>query len=371
MAIEILLPRLGWTMEEGTFVEWLKKDGDVIKPGDVLYTVESDKSLNEVEAFDAGILRIPANSPAPGSKIPVGTVLAYIVQAGEEVGQVAQVKSVAQIDPPTSAVRDLPKHDLARSTQHAQPTISPRARRVASELNVDWAALQGSGRTGRIIERDIRAAATQTVQEVAVNASPLAQRLATDLGVDLQQLAQTMPGKRIERGDVERAAAAAAPQPQVSRTLMSSTRRIIAERMATSAHTTAPVTLNTEVDATELVRMREQLKADAAKQNREQSSVPAFNDLFAKICAHALREHPALNVRLDGDTIVQEPSAHIGIAVDTERGLVVAVVRDVQDKPLRQISAESQAVIQRARAGTATLADLRGSTFTTHQPRHV
>ena len=77
MAIEILLPRLGWTMEEGTLVEWIKHDGDAVQPGDVLYTVESDKSLNEVESFDAGILRIPAASPAPGSIVPVGTVLAY------------------------------------------------------------------------------------------------------------------------------------------------------------------------------------------------------------------------------------------------------------------------------------------------------
>ena len=78
MAIEILLPRLGWTMEEGTFVEWLKHDGETITPGDVLFTVESDKSLNEVEAFDAGILRIPPDSPAPGSRVPVGTVLGYL-----------------------------------------------------------------------------------------------------------------------------------------------------------------------------------------------------------------------------------------------------------------------------------------------------
>ena len=333
MAIEILLPRLGWTMEEGTFVEWLKKDGDAIKPGDVLYTVESDKSLNEVEAFDAGVLRIPASAPAPGAKIPVGTVLAYIMQAGEEI-------------------RETP--------------ISPRARRVATELSVDWAALKGSGRTGRIVERDIRAAALQTVQPIptpaVINASPLAARLAVDLGVDLQQLAQAMPGKRIERGDIERAAAIA--QPHTTHTPMSGTRRVIAERMASSAHTTAPVTLNTEVDATELVRLREHLKADAAKQNREEQRIPTFNDLLAKISAQALRDHPALNARLDGDAIVQESSAHIGIAVDTERGLLVIVLRDVQDKPLRQIAEESQALIQRARAGTAPPDELRGSTFT-------
>ena len=397
MAIEILLPRLGWTMEEGTFVEWLKQDGDEIKPGDVLYTVESDKSLNEVEAFDAGILRIPATSPAPGAKIPVGTVLAYIVQQGEAMptARFAGQQHTSQTDDQTAATNStLPPADDSRLTAHAsapaanssQPTtISPRARRIAQELKVDWMTLRGSGRTGRIVERDVRAAVMATpVESIKVSASPLAQRLAADLGVDLHQLAQSMPGKRIERDDVERAATvqkaatpvvtpASAPTPLSASTAtpqrqpMSNTRRVIAERMATSAHTTAPVTLNTEVDATELVRLREQLKADAAKQNRDKSSspnIPSFNDLLAKISAHALREHPAVNVRLDGDAIVSEPSAHIGIAVDTERGLLVVVVRDVHDKTLRQIAGEAQGLIQRARDGKAIPSELRGSTFT-------
>ena len=404
MAIEILLPRLGWTMEEGTFVEWLKNDGDLIVPGDVLYTVESDKSLNEVEAFDAGILRIPANSPAPGSKIPVGTVLAYIVQAGESVeGKAWSVERGATIDdrsfdspnsigslrtssPTTDDGASLtpdtshptPNTPLTPNTSHSTPhaprstphAISPRARRIATELQVDWASLSGSGRTGRIVERDIRAAATSVrpTESVKINASPLAQRLAADLNVDLQQLAQSLPGKRIEREDVERAAQAVAQKPAPATSgqpqPMSPTRRVIAERMAISAHTTAPVTLHTEVDATELVRIREQLKGDVAKQNRDKSNIPSYNDLLAKITAHALREHPALNVRLDGAAIVSESSAHIGMAVDTERGLLVVVVRDVQDKPLRQIAAESQALVQRARDGKAMPDDLRGSTFT-------
>ena len=396
MAIEILLPRLGWTMEEGTFVEWLKQDGDEIKLGDVLYTVESDKSLNEVEAFDAGILRIPATSPAPGAKIPVGTVLAYIVQPGEAMPttRFAGQQPASQTDDQTAATNStlppaedspLTAHAAAPAANSSQSTISPRARRIAQELKVDWMTLQGSGRTGRIVERDVHAAVrAKPAESIKVNASPLAQRLAADLGVDLHQLAQSMPGKRIERDAVERAATvqkaatpvvipASAPTPLSAPTAtpqrqpMSNTRRVIAERMATSAHTTAPVTLNTEVDATELVRLREQLKADAAKQNRDKSSspnIPSFNDLLAKISAHALREHPAVNVRLDGDAIVSEPSAHIGIAVDTERGLLVVVVRDVHDKTLRQIAGEAQGLIQRARDGKAIPSDLRGSTFT-------
>jgi pyruvate dehydrogenase E2 component (dihydrolipoamide acetyltransferase) len=381
MAIEILLPRLGWTMEEGTLIEWLKRDGDRVQPGDVLYTVESDKSLNEVEAFDAGILRIPPDSPAPGSKVPVGALLAYIVQPGEDVPTAgAPAASAAN---PAAAVAPAAEQPRATAGRAAEPTISPRARRVAAGLGVDWKALTGSGRTGRIVERDVRAAASKAAA-VAINASPLAQRLAADLGVDLGQLAQAVPGQRIERADVERAVAAAraaaaqaaertptppgAPVPaqaEFTRAPMTRTRRVIADRMSAAARTAAPVTLTAEADASELVKLRAQLKADAeARSAGADALIPSINDVLIKIAATALLEHPALNARLDGDDIVTYHAAHVGLAVDVERGLLVVVVRDAQDKTLRQIAAESRRLIERARAGTSSPDELRGSTFT-------
>ena len=145
-----------------------------------------------------------------------------------------------------------------------------------------------------------------------------------------------------------------------SRKPMSSTRKLIAERMTTTLRTVAPVTLTTEVDATELVKLRESLKADAANSGGE---VPSYNDLLAKIAATALAAHPQINARIEGDEIVTEASAHIGIAVDTDRGLLVVVVRDAQDKTVRQIAQASKEVIARAKDGKATMNDLRGSTF--------
>ncbi len=396
MSIEILLPRLGWTMEEGTLVEWIKHDGDAIQPGDVLYTVESDKSLNEVESFDAGILRIPASSPAPGSKVPVGTVLAYIVQAGEALPVAANGDGQLAVNGKPSAVFSDPITDQRSAISNhrsLKTAISPRARRVAAELGVDLAQLTGSGKTGRIVERDVRAAhsvaaaaATDRGQPVIVAATPVAQRMATELGVDLAELARSMPGKRIERADVERAAqrktedvgqlaigvkpssAGGAAATAQSRMPMSSTRRVIAERMAASAHTAAPVTLTTEVDATELVRLRAQLKADAAAHPADAAhpaaDVPTINDVLIKIVAHALKEHPALNARLDGDHIVLFDAAHIGVAVDAERGLLVVVLRDAGAKSVREIAGESRRLIERARTGTSTPNDLSGGTFT-------
>src|SRR5262249_1740242 len=159
-----------------------------------------------------------------------------------------------------------------------------------------------------------------------------------------------------ERADVERAAAqkqstliSPAPQP-ATKSPVSTTRRVIAERMAASAHTTAPVTLTTEVDATELVRLRKQLKADPAAATK---AIPAYNDLLAKLTAQALIEHPALNARFDDaeGAILYYDSVHIGLAVDTGRGLIVPVLHDVERKSLRQIAEESADLVERARSG--------------------
>jgi pyruvate dehydrogenase E2 component (dihydrolipoamide acetyltransferase) len=359
-------------MEEGVFVEWLKHDGDEVKPGDLIYTVESDKTTVEVENFEAGILRIPPNSPAPGSRIPVGALLAYVAQPGEMLAFETHPESKkveAKSERPRAAARSVVTGGQQPTPTNLQPAISPRARRVAKEIGVDWSALAGSGITGRIVERDVRAAAEKqaTLRAPAINASPLAQRVARELGVDLNALATTLGEKRIERADVERFAAerdAAAPEdvaPVASRQLMSRTRRFIAERMTVTMRTVAPVTLTIEVDATELVRMRQALKADAEHASAES---PSYNDLLAKIASKALLEHPHMNTRIEGEEIVTEAATHIGIAVDTERGLLVAVVRDVQDKSVRQIARESHSLIARVREGKAAPSDLRGSTFT-------
>ncbi len=160
MAEPIAMPRLGWTMEEGTLVEWLKADGDAVEVGEILFTVESDKALNEIETFSGGILRIPPDAPRPGDTVPVGTLLGYLLQPDEEMPTAPPPIPTAEPVPPAPVAKSEPVPTPTR-TRSAGPTISPRARRVASELGVEWRALTGSGRTGRIVERDVRAAAAR------------------------------------------------------------------------------------------------------------------------------------------------------------------------------------------------------------------
>lgn len=376
MAVEVVMPRLGWTMESGRLVEWLKHDGEGVEAGEHIFVVETDKAAVEVEALDSGILRVPPDAPQEGSDIPVGAMMAYLLRPDEPVpwqagaapppSQLDQdpLATEAPADDPPGAASSLPAPAAANGTgaEAGDPAISPRARRIAGELGVSWSGLKGSGRTGRIVERDVRA---QAARPAPLRATPLARRVAHEAGVDLEQLAQALPGKRISRADVDvlapPAPAGAADQAAPPATLpLSPVRRIIAARMAESVQTTAPVTLTTEADASELVYLRNRVRSD---RQTEPGRVPAYLDFLVRLAALALREHPAINVSLSGDALIQHAAVHIGIAVDTERGLLVPVVRDADLRSVEQIAAETARLIEDARAGRSGPDDLRGSTF--------
>jgi pyruvate dehydrogenase E2 component (dihydrolipoamide acetyltransferase) len=164
MAIEITVPRLGWTMEEGVFLGWLKQDGDAVREGEALFTLESDKSAQEVEATESGVLRISPHAPAAGGKVRVGEVLGYVAAEGESVAfdakgsEVGDAESAVgnQASDAAPAVARPGAEGLSRTT-----TISPRAARTAAALGVDWTKIRGTGRTGRIRERDVLAAASK------------------------------------------------------------------------------------------------------------------------------------------------------------------------------------------------------------------
>ena len=380
MASEIVMPRLGWTMEEGSVAEWLKKDGDQVAVGEIIFTVEGDKAINEIESFESGILRILPDSPALGVKVPIGALLAYLVQPGERApfetatfpaaASGPQLEASDRVQPGTvAAPAQKQSSNSIDKSPGSLPTISPRAKRVAAELAIDWSRVSGSGRSGRIVERDIRMAADHAAAQstalaaaapVDTRISPVARRAAEVHQVDLDTLAATLPGKRIEKEDVVRVAAVAPPlgERQVP---MSSIRQITSERMLTSVHSTAPVTLTTEIDATELVKFRKQFKQKAEAAG---IPVPGYTDLLTKLLGEALADHPALNARLDNDQIVYSDTIHVGFAVDTDRGLFVPVVRDVQTKSVRQIARESAALIARAREGKLTAEAMSGGTFT-------
>ena len=341
MPVEVLMPRLGWTMETGIFVEWLKKDGETVKSGDILFTVETDKALNEVECLDDGVLRVAPTAPEPGAVVPVGALLGYILAPGESLPQGTGAPAAAAVTEAATTVATMTPAEHAATAPAAEPehkaAVSPRARRIAAELGIEAQRLTGTGRAGRVLERDVRAAAAALISQRPAPTAVAAPASARPARPVITQ---------VRAGDDTRAR-------------WTPGRRRTAERMLASTQATAPVTLTTEVDATELVRLRGQLKQDAAPGQ----AVPGYNDLFARLVAQALLEHPALNARLEGDEIVQSAAVHMGLAVDTPRGLLVPVLRDVTSKSVRQLAAESAALVEQARAGRLGPDALTGSTF--------
>jgi len=348
-------------MEVGSLVEWFKEDGERVEKGEILFSVEGEKAIQDVEALESGVLRIPPDSPPPGEEVPVGTLLGYILQPDEP----APFEKEAA--PPARPATEEGSSPRGRGRG---PTISPRARRVAKELGVDWTTLQGSGRTGRIVERDVREAAEEMEKaREAIKVSPVARRVAERAGVDLSELAARKQGQRITRQDVEEAigareevTASSPPTPGVRDVVpVVSLRRVIAHRMAESAHTTAPLTLTTEADATELVALREGLKAALGPQDKV---VPTYDDLILKLTGAALQEHPQLNAYWRDDEIILLSDINIGMAVDTEEGLLVPVIHDVPAKGVQQIAEEARSLVEKARARQLAPEDMEGGTFT-------
>jgi len=300
MAIPITVPRLGWNMEQGVFVGWLKADGAAVRAGEILFTLESEKATEDIECFDDGILHIPADGPRKGDVVAVGTVIGFVLQAGEPIPMARKPSASPQQGAPTAVKTTSPATDAPPPDR---PASSPRARRAAASLGIDWQNAQGTGRSGRIRERDV--------------------------------LAMAMP--------------------------TTLTRRVIAERMLTSHRSTAPVTLMRTIDATNLVILRERWKA-ASKSSGD--LVPSYLDFLVQWTAVALEKHPVLNSRWERDRIVASQAIHIGIAVDTDAGLLVPVLRDVPRLSLKELSRRSRDLIDRARQRALSTSELQGGTFT-------
>ncbi|MFL7808617.1 MAG: dihydrolipoamide acetyltransferase family protein [Anaerolineae bacterium] len=380
MATEVILPKLGQTMEEGTIVEWLKNEGEEVQRGDVLFTVESDKATLEAEAPARGYLRkilVPA-----GESVPVLTTVGIITRTlDEDISASSQgpaetaVASESAEPAETAEVAPTEQPKDAAPAWEGRIFASPRARMRAQENEVELRLVEGTGPNGRIVERDIYA-----FLEEQPKATPMARKVAAELGVDLRTVSGTGAGGRIVRADVEMAVAPApaagpvatparAPAPVValppaevaSTEPLKGLRGIIAERMATSAQTTARVTLFTEVDATAFVEARTRLKAAVTE---EWGFAPGYNDLLGLMVARALHEYAYMNARLSGDEIQRLDHVNVGMAVDTERGLLVPVIRDADRLGLRAFGQQFRDMVGRARVGRSLPDDLSGGTFT-------
>lgn len=333
MAFEIKMPQLGLTMEEGTVAQWLKQEDDTVKKGDVLLEITTDKLTSEIESeADGVLLKIVAKE---GEDVPVKGLLGYIGEAGETIGDDAPAAAPAAAAPaPAEVPAAAPAPAPAAKADGSRIRISPLARKTAAKLGVDYQNLTGSGPSGRIVQKDILAAAEAAKQQPA----PAAEAPAA------------APVPEVKSGELE-----LMDGDEVVK--LAGMRKVVAERMAKSAREIPTVTQNVKIDVTKLVAFRKQI-------NETTGQKFSMNDFILKAVANALRANPHILVSIDGNQIIKRAHVNLGMAVALDDGLIVPVIRDADKLSLSQISATAKDLAVRARENKLAMDEYKGSTFT-------
>ncbi len=324
MAFEVCMPQLGLTMEEGTVSQWIKHEGDAVKTGDVLLEITTDKLTNEVTSeHDGVLLKIVAQE---GEDVPVKGLLCYVGQPGEAVGDAPAAVAAAPAAPGACAPVPAPV-----AAGGARIRISPLARKTAAKLGVDVSGIVGSGPSGRIRQQDVLAAAKAPKAAAPVAAEPApAAKPVSKTGLEL------MEGDTVSK--------------------LAGMRKVVAQRMLQSHTEIPPVTQNTKVDVTELMKFRKMLLAETGNKY-------SVNDLILKATAKCLRQHPEVLVSLDGDQVIQRAHVNLGMAVALDAGLIVPVIRDADRMGLDALSAAAKDLASRAKSNKLTPDEYKGSTF--------
>jgi pyruvate dehydrogenase E2 component (dihydrolipoamide acetyltransferase) len=337
MPTPVIMPKVDMVMEKGIFMEWLKKEGQAVQKGEAIYLMMTDKAAIEVEAPASGILA--GLTARPDDQIPVGQVVGYILQPGENLLEVA----------------------------HLQPPVgSPVGLQPASLPPEKLKSLAGNGGQAR-----------QGAGARLVRATPLARNLARELKLDLASIPGSGPRGRVYRGDVERFMQARPPEPaetqiprlvaplpvarERGRVALKGPRAIIAQRLAYSVVTIPHILFTLQIDMSEAVRLREKVSPGIEKRTGQRVS---FTAIIAHSVAHVLGQHPVLNSSFLGNEIVYWEDVHLGIATNLDEYLVVPVIREAQRKNLEEIVLDLNQLVEKAHAKKLLPSEMTGSTFT-------
>ncbi len=350
------MPKMGDSMEEGKILRWIKKEGDPVKKGEMLAEVETDKVNIEIEAFASGVLRkimVPEGTAAPiGAKIaligapnePLPANLTSFPSLQTQVSSAQQAQASAALD--NASVGGTPT-----AVNQGRIFISPLARRVAAENHLDYATLQGTGPNGRIIKNDIEAALNRQSAALSI---PTSVRVAEPIPLLATQSApEPEPVPEL---------AASTGSDEVIELPLTAMRRTIARRLSQSMQTAPHFYVTAVIDTGKLAAFRQQINDYTAS-----DAVPvkvSFNDLIVKAVAKALVRMPQVNVSFTGDRLLQKKQIHIGVAVALEQGLIVPVLRNVDQRGLLDIARETQRLAETARQGKIRPEEFSGGTFT-------
>ncbi len=357
MATRIVMSKLSPTMEEGRVLRWLKKEGEPVESGDVVVEVETDKANMEVEAMGSGVLR--SVLVAENETVPTGTVLGVIAGADEDISALLSESESTTAATPAASVADAGAATAAPERPQADAPARPSSPRpaVAAEPSAQTPPTPAPEKTP---EQDGR----------KIKASPLARRMAAERGIQLDAVRGSGPGGRIIKRDIEAAAeagptaaalaAVAGPEVPFARVELSQIRKAIARNLVQSLGPIPHFYLTREIDMGRVLALREEMNASLA----ESGTKIGVNEILMKTAAHALVEHPDVNVAFGGDHIRKFERVDIGVAVAVLDGLITPVVRNVVAKGLRQISQELRELVARARERKLTPEEYQGATFT-------
>ncbi len=347
MGTEVVMPRLGLTMIEGTLVKWLKSVGDEVLKGAPLFIVETDKVTEEVQALANGVLgQILVGE---GNSVEVGGVIAYLTAQGETIP--AQAEKAALLRPeeahsPAHATAG-PMDDSTQwrpqvpVTESGLTKASPVAKRLAKTLGVDLRNVTGTGPEGRIVEGDVRrSAAGEPVQVGTLSRPTVSETPATRPEHPSSDPASTVLGERVELRGI---------------------RKFVADRMVQSFTSAPHFYLTVEANASALTALSKQVSAVSEKEHGLKVTI---TDWLVRATAIALREHPVVNAVWTPGASLLSSQVNLGVAVATEGGLVVVVIPDADGLSLVGIAARRRELVQKARSGLLTLPDLEGGTFT-------
>lgn len=343
MAFEVIMPKNGMDMKEGTLVKWLKKVGDHVEKDESLIEIETDKiTMEEPSAFTGTLL---AQLVPEGATVPVLQTIGWIGEPGENISDApASSSPAAAPKAAASAAADTPA-PVPASLKGDGIAATPYAKKLAADNGIPLVEVTPSGKHGEIVGADVE----------AVLATPLAKRVAADKGIDLHTVEGTGFGGKITRDDVLRAGAT---EPKGDDTVirMNGMRKAVARNMA-DASVVPTVTENMDIDVTEMLKLR-------AAVNESRESKLSINDFVLKAVAKALAANKGLLVSMgENDTVVQHSHINIGMAVALDEGLIVPVITDADRLGLEALAEKAKELASRARSGGLSQSEYSGSTF--------
>jgi len=333
MSVQVKIPAVGESISSGVVSVWHKKSGEQVRKGDPLFTLETDKVSTEIVAEADGVLRTKANE---GQEVKIGEVVAEI----EESATPAAASQNKEPAPPVAAVVDRGQPESPRSSGATATELSPAVRRIVDEEKLDPSKISGTGKGGRITKGDALAAAQNRAAAVAEE-------------MEVTTLVETL--------EPVESLASAAKDGRVVRKRMSPLRRKIAQQLVMARNTAAILTTFNECDMSEVQALRAYAQEQFTKKNGVKLGLMSF---FVKATVGALKAVPVINGRIEGDDFIQNNFYDIGVAVGTERGLVVPVVRDADKKSFAELERDIADYAKKAREGKLKIEELQGGTFT-------